>query len=91
MVSAAATQLTAATAGRSLTILIIIILTLCPLCRTVMNNDPSLLRKLEQKVNQERELTEEWTEKWKEAAKILKEQSALALKQVGSVLKVPLI
>ena len=47
-----------------------------------MNNDPSLLRKLEQKVTQERELTEERTEKWKEAAKILKEQSALALKQV---------
>lgn len=51
--------------------------------RTVMNNDPSLLRKLEQKESQERQLTEEWTEKWKEAAKILKEQSALALKQMG--------
>ena len=48
-----------------------------------MNNDPSLLRKLEQKETQERQLTEEWTEKWKEAAKILKEQSALALKQVA--------
>ena len=59
-------------------------LSLRPLCncRTVMNNDPSLLRKLEKKVTQERELTDEWTEKWKEATKILKEQSALALKQV---------
>ena len=35
-----------------------------------MNNDPSLLRKLEQKETQERQLTEEWTEKWKEAAQV---------------------
>ena len=28
--------------------------------------------------------TEEWTEKWKEAAKILDEHKALALKQTGS-------
>ena len=32
---------------------------------------------------QERHLTEEWTEKWKEAAKILDEHNALALKQTG--------
>jgi kinesin family protein 16B len=32
---------------------------------------------------QERHLTEEWTEKWKEAANILKEQQALALKRTG--------
>ena len=38
--------------------------------RSVMNNDPSLLRKLEQKETQERQLTEEWTEKWKEAAQV---------------------
>ena len=51
--------------------------------RSVMETDPSCKRKLEQKEAQERTLTEEWTEKWKEAAKILKEQSALALKRTG--------
>ena len=51
--------------------------------RSVMETDPSCKRKLEQKEAQERTLTEEWTEKWKEAAKILQEQSALALKRTG--------
>ena len=40
-------------------------------------------RKLAVKEAQERHLTEEWTEKWKEAANILKEQQALALKRTG--------
>ena len=42
-----------------------------------------LFRKLAVKEAQERHLTEEWTEKWKEAANILKEQQALALKRTG--------
>ena len=45
--------------------------------------DPIAQRKLAAKEAQERHLTEEWTEKWKEAANILKEQSALALKRTG--------
>lgn len=46
--------------------------------------DPSKARqKLAAKEAQERHLTEEWTEKWKEAAKILDEHQALALKQTG--------
>ncbi len=46
--------------------------------------DPSSTRqKLAVKEAQERHLTEEWTEKWKEAAKILDEHKALALKQTG--------
>ena len=40
-------------------------------------------KKLAVKEAQERHLTEEWTEKWKEAAKILDEHKALALKQTG--------
>merc|ERR1712223_1524432 len=47
------------------------------------NVDPSTAKKLAVKEAQERHLTEEWTEKWKEAANILKEQSALALKRTG--------
>ena len=43
----------------------------------------SFFRKLAVKEAQERHLTEEWTEKWKEAANILKEQQALALKRTG--------
>ena len=46
--------------------------------------EPSKARqKLAAKEAQERHLTEEWTEKWKEAAKILDEHQALALKQTG--------
>merc|ERR1712226_219225 len=45
--------------------------------------DPIAQRKLAAKEAQERHLTEEWAEKWKEAANILKEQSALALKRTG--------
>ena len=47
------------------------------------NVDPSTAKKLAVKEAQERHLTEEWTEKWKEAAKILEEHKALALKQTG--------
>ena len=47
------------------------------------NVDPSTAKKLAVKEAQERHLTEEWTEKWKEAAKILDEHKALALKQTG--------
>ena len=46
--------------------------------------DPNARKKLAVKEAQERHLTEEWTEKWKEAAKILDEHKALALKQTGS-------
>jgi hypothetical protein len=49
----------------------------------VSQNDPVTARKLAVKEAQERHLTEEWTEKWKEAANILKEQQALALKRTG--------
>ena len=49
----------------------------------VTQNDPATARKLAVKEAQERHLTEEWTEKWKEAANILKEQQALALKRTG--------
>ena len=49
----------------------------------VSQNDPATARKLAVKEAQERHLTEEWTEKWKEAANILKEQQALALKRTG--------
>lgn len=46
--------------------------------------DPNAARKkLAVKEAQERHLTEEWTEKWKEAAKILDEHKALALKATG--------
>ena len=49
-----------------------------------VNVDPTKARqKLAVKEAQERHLTEEWTEKWKEAAKILDEHKALALKQTG--------
>ena len=46
--------------------------------------DPNTRQKLAVKEAQERHLTEEWTEKWKEAAKILDEHKALALKQTGT-------
>lgn len=53
----------------------------------MMSLDPVTLsnvqRQLAVKEAQERHLTEEWTEKWKEAANILKEQRALALKRTG--------
>jgi kinesin family protein 16B len=45
--------------------------------------DPNTRRQLAVKEAQERHLTQEWTEKWKEAAKILDEHKALALKQTG--------
>ena len=45
--------------------------------------DPTTKQQLAKKEAQERHLTEEWTEKWKEAAKILDEHKALALKQTG--------
>lgn len=45
--------------------------------------DPNAREKLAKKEAKERLLTEEWTEKWKEAAKILDEHKALALKQTG--------
>ena len=55
--------------------------------RSMMSLDPVTLsnvqKKLAVKEAQERHLTEEWTEKWREAANILKEQEALALKRTG--------
>ncbi|TRY79865.1 hypothetical protein TCAL_06049 [Tigriopus californicus] len=55
--------------------------------RRGMSLDPETLavvqKELAAKEAQERTLTEEWTEKWKEAAIILKEQKALALKRTG--------
>ena len=55
--------------------------------KSMMSLDPIQLtnvqRQLAVKEAQERHLTEEWTEKWKEAANILKEQRALALKRTG--------
>ena len=51
--------------------------------KTIVTIDPIAQRKLAAKEAQERHLTEEWAEKWKEAANILKEQSALALKRTG--------
>ncbi len=55
--------------------------------RSMMSLDPVTLstvqKQLALKEAQERHLTEEWTEKWKEAATILKEQEALALKRTG--------
>merc|ERR1711963_1122830 len=51
--------------------------------KDIVSLDPIAQRKLAAKEAQERHLTEEWTEKWKEAANILKEQSALALKRTG--------
>ena len=51
--------------------------------KSMVSPDPIAQRKLAAKEAQERHLTEEWTEKWKEAANILKEQSALALKRTG--------
>ncbi len=55
--------------------------------RSMMSLDPAKLssvqKQLAVKEAQERHLTEEWTEKWKEAANILKEQEALALKRTG--------
>ena len=52
------------------------------------SNDPNnnLAKKLAVKEAHERELTLEWTEKWKEAAKILDEHKALALKQTGRIM-----
>jgi kinesin family protein 16B len=47
--------------------------------------DPNTRRQLAVKEAQERHLTQEWTEKWKEAAKILDEHKALALKQTGTL------
>ena len=46
-------------------------------------NDLKALKALADKEAQERHLTDEWTEKWKEAAKILDDHKALALKQTG--------
>ena len=52
------------------------------------SSDPNnnLAKKLAVKEAHERELTLEWTEKWKEAAKILDEHKALALKQTGRIM-----
>ena len=51
--------------------------------KSIVSNDPIAQKKLAAKEAQERHLTEEWNEKWKEAANILKEQSALALKRTS--------
>ena len=50
-------------------------------------NDLKALKALADKEAQERHLTDEWTEKWKEAAKILDDHKALALKQTGKLEK----
>ena len=50
-------------------------------------NDLKTLKALADKEAQEAHLTEEWTEKWKEAAKILDDHKALALKQTGKLEK----
>ena len=55
--------------------------------KNMMSLDPMTLslvqKELAAKEAQERTLTNEWTEKWKEAANILQEQRALALKRTG--------
>lgn len=55
--------------------------------KSMMSLDPETLssvqKELALKEEQERHLTAEWTEKWQEAAKILQEQQALALKRTG--------
>ena len=53
-------------------------------------NDLKALKALADKEAQEAHLTEEWTEKWKEAAKILDDHKALALKQTGKLEKLEL-
>ena len=53
-------------------------------------NDLKALKALADKEAQERHLTDEWTEKWKEAAKILDDHKALALKQTGKLEKLEL-
>ena len=53
-------------------------------------NDLKTLKALADKEAQEAHLTEEWTEKWKEAAKILDDHKALALKQTGKLEKLEL-
>ena len=53
-------------------------------------NDLKTLKALADKEAQEAHLTEEWTEKWKEAAKILDDHKALALKQTGKLEKLDL-
>ena len=54
-------------------------------------NDLKTLKALADKEAQEAHLTEEWTEKWKEAAKILDDHKALALKQTGKLEKLQVI
>ena len=55
--------------------------------KSMLSLDPVVLAKVQkelvEKENKERILTEQWTEKWKEAANILQEQEALALKRTG--------
>ena len=50
-------------------------------------DDRKALKALADKEAQERHLTDQWTEKWKEAAKILDDHKALALKQTGKYYK----
>lgn len=56
--------------------------------KSMLSLDPVVLarvqKELVEKENKERFLTAQWTEKWKEAANILQEQEALALKRTGS-------
>ena len=55
--------------------------------KSMMSLDPDTLsavqKELALKEAEERHLTEQWTEKWKEAAKVLQEHKALALKRTG--------
>ena len=55
--------------------------------KSMMSLDPETLsavqKELKLKEAEERHLTEQWTEKWKEAAKVLQEHKALALKRTG--------
>ena len=55
--------------------------------KSMMSLDPETLssvqKELALKEAQERDLTAQWTEKWKEAAKVLQEHQALALKRTG--------
>ena len=55
--------------------------------KSMMSLDPDTLStvqaELALKEAEERHLTEQWTEKWKEAAKVLQEHRALALKRTG--------
>ena len=57
--------------------------------KSMLSLDPVVLAKVQkelvEKENKERILTEQWTEKWKEAANILQEQQALALKRTGKI------